>query len=211
MSTAHCLFRPMVRGLLVVACIALTAGCSPKYVFEPEDVRAIAKDVSALPTDQAVTAIVNTLNARYPGKIKTDLHWIFNYTGGTLGQMAILYASLDEYVLIFGTPIGAEGFSGRYAKMDVYDCMFAGEMWTYLEGQLEKTVYKPGDCAILNRGEAKGYWMKENTWMLEYTRGFIPASLPIGAFAPFNLTRDWHNLWNVLSDYGSLVIRSFFD
>jgi C-8 sterol isomerase len=95
--------------------------------------------------------------------------------------------------------------------MDVYDCMFEGEMWTYLEGQLEETVYLPGDCAVLKRGEAKGYSMKENTWMLEYTRGFIPASLPIGAFAPLGLTADWHNFWDILSNYAGLVIHSFFD
>ncbi len=193
--------------LLTVLC----TGCSPHYVFEPEDIHAIAKDVSTLPTEQAIGTILDTLQQKYPGKIKAELHWVFNYTGGTLGQMAILYASLSEYVLIFGTPIGSEGFSGRYAQMDVYDCMFAGEMWTYLEGNLEKTVYKPGDCAILMRGEAKGYSMKENTWMLEYTRGFIPASLPIGAFAPLSLTADWHNFWAVIGDYAGLVIHSFFD
>jgi hypothetical protein len=47
--------------------------------------------------------------------------------------------------------------------------------------------------------------------MLEYTRGFIPASLPIGAFAPLSLTADWHNFWSILSDYAGLVIHSFFD
>ncbi|HOT49762.1 MAG TPA: ERG2 family protein [Candidatus Hydrogenedentes bacterium] len=199
------------KFLLVLVCIPLGAGCAKKYVFEPEEIHAIAKEVSALPTEMAIGTILNTLKERYPGKIRPNLNWIFNYTGGTLGEMAILYASLNEYVLIFGTPIGSEGFSGRYAKMDVYDCMFAGEMWTYLAGDLEKTVYKPGDCAVLRRGEAKGYLMKENTWMLEYTRGFIPAALPIGAFAPVSLTADLQNLREVLADYAALVIRSFFD
>ncbi len=211
MKRLSVIFRSLASGGVLLAWAVLITGCAPHYEFAPEEIQSLAKDVSSLPTEEAVAAIVDTLNTGHPGKIKTDLHWVFNYTGGTLGEMALLYASLDEYVLIFGTPIGAEGFSGRYAKMDVYDCMFAGEMWTYLEGQLEKTVYKPGDCAILKRGEAKGYWMKENTWMLEYTRGFIPASLPIGAFAPLSLTADWQNFWAIISDYGGLVIHSFFD
>lgn len=203
--------KNMLVFLLIASLTVMETGCSPQYVFEPEEIHAIAKDVSTLPTEQAIGTILNTLQQKYPGKIRSDLHWIFNYTGGTLGEMTILYASLNEYVLIFGTPIGSEGFSGRYARMDVYDCMFAGEMWTYLEGDLEKTVYKPCDCAILMRGEAKGYSMKADTWMLEYTRGFIPASLPIGAFAPLSLTADWQNFWAVLGDYAGLVMHSFFD
>ena len=109
---------------------------------------------------------------------------------------------------MFGSPIGAEGFSGRYADMTVYDCMFAGEMLTYTEGQLEKTIYRPGDCAILERGQGKGYSMAKDTWMLEYTRGNIPAALPIGVFAPLRLTADRQNAWGVLTDYASLVLDS---
>jgi hypothetical protein len=92
--------------------------------------------------------------------------------------------------------------------MDVYDNMFAGEMWTYLEGQVDKTVYLPGDCAVLNRGEAKGYLMKEGTWMLEYAHGTIPASLPIGTFGPTALTLDIQNMGEVLADYAELVLDS---
>jgi len=196
-------------ALGMVSLAFLLAGCpNDAYVFTPDEITAIAQAGVGLAPEDGIKAILDALLAKYPDLIRPSLKWHFNYTGGTLGEMALLYASTREYILIFGTPIGAEGFSGRYAEMDVYDNMFAGEMWTYLEGETEKTVYEPGDCAILLKGEAKGYLMKEGTWMLEYTRGNIPAALPIGTFGPTALTLDLQNMAEVLADYAELVTDS---
>ncbi len=199
--------RVAVLTVLVLGA-AVLAGCSPK--FSAETIHGIAQEVSGLPADDAIDAIMEKLHERYPGQFRKELKWHFNYAGGTLGQMAILYASLNEYVLIFGTPIGSEGFSGRYPAMDVYDCMFAGEMWTYTEGQTEKTVYVPGDMAVLERGVAKGYSMAPGTWMLEYTQGATALSLRTGLFAPNSVLNDWQTLWGVFTDYAGLVLGSFF-
>lgn len=199
------------RYLPVVLVVLLSlAGCTSGYRFEPEDIHEIAKLGMGLPIDEAISVIHDALEERYPGLVREELRWHFNRTGGTLGQMALFYASTKEYVLLFGTPIGSEGFSGRYSDMIVYDCMFAGEMRTYTEGQIEATLYLPGDCAILAPGQGKGYNMTANTWMLEYTRGNIPAALPIGVFAPVSVTADWRNAWNVFWDYFSLVWDSFW-
>jgi len=200
----------IVVPILAVSSLLLFAGCSGNYAFTPEGIHDIAKLGVGQDPEQAIATIQAELRRQFPDLIRKDLVWHFNYTGGTLGQMAILYASTKEYILIFGTPIGSEGFSGRYAGMDVYDCMFAGVMQTYLEGQLEATTYLPGDCAILERGHAKGYSMTPNTWMLEYTRGNIPASLPIGAFAPTTLTHDFVTMWGIITDYAGLVLKSMF-
>lgn len=200
-----------MRVLAILCLVGLfAAGCSNEYRFEPEDIHEIAKLGVGLPVNEAINTIHAALRDKYPGLIREDFVWHFNRTGGTLGQMTLFYASLDEYILIFGTPIGSEGFSGRYEEMTVWDCMFAGEMRTYTEGQTEATVYLPGDCAVLERGQGKGYNMTANTWMLEYTRGNIPASLPIGAFAPVTVTADYQNLWNVVTDYFGLVWTSFW-
>lgn len=200
--------RWFAAGLVLTVTAGLLCGCSKPYVCEPEDIHEISKLAIGLPIGDAVTLLQKTLQERYPGKFRSEIRWHFNRTGGTLGEMALLYASTREYVLIFGTPIGSEGFSGRYALMDVYDCMFAGVMWTYTEGQLERTEYLPGDCAVLERGHGKGYFMEPGTWMLEYSRGFVPACLPIGLFAPVSVTMDFQNMWGVFWDYAGLVLNS---
>jgi hypothetical protein len=200
----------MKLALSFIIAVVILSGCSGTE-FTPEEIQEISLLGVGKPVDQAVQDIVAELKTRYPDKIRDDLNWHFNRTGGTLGQMAILYASTTEYILIFGTPIGSEGFSGRYVDMTVWDCMFAGEMRTYTEGQLEPTVYLPGECAILEKGQGKGYNMTPGTWMLEYTRGNIPRALPIGVLAPITVTADWRNALNVFLDYAGLVWNSCWD
>lgn len=197
---------PMLLMMLFLG--SILAGCTSN--FTAEDIHGIAQEVSGMETGAAIDAIMSKLHERYPGKFRDNLEWHFNYAGGTLGEMAILYASVNEYVLIFGTPIGSEGFSGRYSAMDVYDCMFAGEMWTYTEGQTDKTVYLPGDMAVLERGTAKGYSMEPGTWMLEYAQGTTALSLYTGLFAPNSVLNDFDTVWGVFTDYAGLVINSFF-
>ncbi len=195
----------------VLGCAAvLLAGCGG-YEFAPEGIHAVALHGVDKPIGQAIADIHAELKERYPDKVRDELVWHFNRTGGTLGEMALLYASTREYVLLYGSPIGSEGFSGRYSEMTVWDCMFAGEMRTYTEGQLEPTLYLPGDCAILEAGQGKGWNMTPGTWMLEYTRGNIPAALPIGVFEPVSVTADFQNAWNVFWDYAGLVWASFWD
>ena len=53
-------------------------------------------------------------------------------------------------------------------------------MWTYIEGELQRTVSLPGKMAFLGPGRAKGYRVPDHCWMLEYSRGFVPAMLPFG-------------------------------
>lgn len=177
-------------------------------VIDPEDIHQISLLGMGLPPEEGIARIHEALMAKYPGLIKENLDWTFNFTGATMAQMTLLYASTSEYILIFGTPVGSDGFSGRYPGMTVWDCMFAGEMWTFTEGQYEKRVYLPGECAILEKNQGKGYRMFEGTWMLEYTRGNIPAALPTGVFAPTQLTLDWQNAWRTMKNYAERVADS---
>ncbi len=175
------------------------------HLFDPERLGEISLKGVGLPTDEMFRVVVEELAQAHPGHVRTELDWIFNNAGGAMGQIALLHASLTEYVLLFGTPIGTEGHSGRYAT-EVFDWVMAGEMWCYLEGETERAVYKPGDLAYLGSSKVKGYRIPDFAWMLEYARGPIPTMLPFGLADSMTSTLDLRTVGRTLYSYGSLVI-----
>lgn len=178
------------------------------YVFDPEVLHEVARaGIGESDVQAKLDAVVAELDRRYPGRIQTRPNWIFNTANGAMGQLTLLYGSVREYVLLFGTPIGTEGHSGRYFA-DVWDFMIDGEMWTYHEGDLERTVHRPGDAALLERRRAKGYCVREQAWMLEYARGAIPLMLGPGLADNFFSNLDFRSVGKLLVSYGSLAARA---
>lgn len=179
------------------------------HVFDPDVLHLCAKQGVGLPLDEAWDSVTEALDKAYPGLLYTGPRdWIFNNAGGAMGQLHLLYASLEEYVILFGSPIGTEGHSGRY-RADVWDFMVAGEMWTYVEGECERTSYKPGDAAFLGKDLVKGYRLPDHGWMLEYARGFIPGMLPFGLADSIFSTVDSACVKRTFRTYGQRVISSF--
>ncbi len=175
-------------------------------LLSPEKLHAIARNAAGKPAAEAFACMLAELDATWPGRICPDNPWLFNTACGAMGQLKLLYGSLSEYLIFFGTPIGTEGHSGRYLA-DVYDFMVTGEMWTYHEGEIEKTVYRPGDAALLRRGRTKGYRAADNTWMLEYARGAIPTMLPTGMADNFFSNLDMRAMGRLMAQFGGLVTR----
>jgi hypothetical protein len=179
------------------------------FIFDPSDLHRIVRKYTDQPLDQAFTFIHQELMARYPGKILDQYRFIFNDAGAALGQVAILYASPNEYLIFFGSPISTGGFSGRYKYADFYDFMIAGEMTTVVEGQTVKQTYRPGDMAYLPRGTAKGYQLNGHGWMLEYSRGNMISSFGFGVIGPaMFITMDWEGALAQVSDFIKGVMKS---
>jgi C-8 sterol isomerase len=176
------------------------------YIFDPHKLHTLASKRVGLPHKEMVAAIIDDCAREYPGHIETRQKWILSVCGGAMGIMTILHGSLSEYLLIFGTPIGTEGFSGRY-RVDIYDVIIGGEMWTYTEESFsEKIVTMPGEMAHLRRRQVKGFKFPEGAWMLEYGRGPIPTTLPFalsGAVTSLDLKPIVETLWY----YGRLVVK----
>jgi len=175
-------------------------------LFEPQVLHAVARSAVGLPHDKMVRHVGDELARLYPGHIETRPDWMLSLVGGVTGIMTVLHGSLSEYVLIFGTPVGSEGFSGRY-RIAIHDFMLAGEMWTYTEADIaERRVYRAGDAAVLARREVKGVRLFEDTWMLEYGRGPVPTALPL-ALSGAVASLEARTLVRTLAVYGRLVAR----
>lgn len=152
-----------------------------RYVFDIDRLHAIASRGVGKSHDEMVKIVVGELAKAYPAHIDASFprRWLFSLTAGATGVMTLLHASLSEYLIIFGTPIGTEGFSGRY-RMDVHDFVTAGEVWTYrLDRCGTREVARAGDHTVLLRGEVDAFKIPESAWMLEYGRGFVPAAFPL--------------------------------
>lgn len=159
------------------------------HLFDPAVLQRVARGVLDLPMSEKVERLRAELAERYPGHIRRDVEWIFNHAGGAMGQMCVLHASITEYIIVFGTPIGTEGYSGRFAADD-YFIILDGEQWSYGAGEMDRQVFKPGDMHHLPRGQARGYRMPDRCYALEYARGWIPQMLPFGLADAFTSTLD---------------------
>jgi len=177
------------------------------YIFDPKVLHDASKKAIAGGGSLAdkILRLRADLDAQYPGHIRMEDEWVFNIAGGALGQMTILHSSITEYVIVFGTPIGTEGYSGRFFADD-YFCILEGEQWAYAEGEEEKSVFKPGDMHHLPRGTARGYRMPDRCFALEYARGLIPTMLPFGLADSFTSTLDPIPVARTMRIYARAVI-----
>ena len=176
------------------------------YVFDPKELHAIVQDVVGPPIEEIIPPLVERLVARWPRHINTDMNWVFNNAGGAMGAMTFLHGSVTEYLIIFGTPIGTEGHSGRFFADD-YFMILEGEQWAYAPGDLRRRIYKPGDINHMGRGVATGYRIPEHCWALEYARGIIPTMLPFGYADTFSSTLDLRTMGRALALYGAQTVK----
>jgi C-8 sterol isomerase len=182
------------------------------YVFDQHVLHGVAKEAvaSGKPLRGKVAILRERLHEIYPGHVNLQDDWVFNVAGGAMGQMTVLHASLTEYVIVFGTPIGTEGFSGRFLADD-YFMILEGEQWAFAEGDGEKMVFKPGDMHHMPRGEARGYRMPEHCFALEYARGNIPAMLPFGLVDQFTSILDARTVAKTLKIYTQAAVGAMLN
>ena len=177
------------------------------YIFDPEVLTGVARGAvqAGGSLRDKVAHLRRELGARYPGHIRPEDEWVFNIAGGALGQMTVLHSSITEYVIVFGTPIGTEGYSGRFLADD-YFTILEGEQWAFGEGEEGRRVFRPGDTHHLPRGEARGYRMPDRCYALEYARGLIPTMLPFGLADSFTSTVDYKPVLKTIRIYARAVV-----
>jgi hypothetical protein len=177
-----------------------------EYVFDPGVVHECAMVGLGKDKPEMFDAFAAAMGERYPGRLDLDQPWIFSNAGGAMIQMKLYYASIYEYIMIWGTPIGSEGHSGRHL-VGFWDTVLDGEMWYYGEGQFEKRVYRPGDRVYVGPKQARGMNFTTGVWAVEYARGPLPTSVPFGLADELVSTLDIATAVQTLSMYAALVGR----
>ncbi|KAF3926801.1 hypothetical protein ABW20_dc0100569 [Dactylellina cionopaga] len=168
------------------------------YVFDPAKLQEICKESIALHGDDSAnrnrTLLFNDLSARlkkeYP-KYVTEINWdewVFNNAGNAMGAMVLLHASISEYLIIFGTPVGTEGHTGIHMAHD-YFTILSGKQTFHYPGDVEPRVFNPGDQNWMKRGDKAQYAL--NGFALELAQGCIPCMLPFGLLETLTSTMDF--------------------
>ncbi|KAL0949193.1 hypothetical protein HGRIS_009271 [Hohenbuehelia grisea] len=207
--------RAALLCLFIATCGWLDTIKDRWYVFDPSSLHELARAaIAASPTNDTgamVEHIVANLTATYPStQIRLNPNtkeWVFNNAGGAMGAMYIIHASITEYLIIFGTPLGTEGHSGLHTADDYFHIL-TGEQWAFQPGSFEMEKYKPGDVHLMQRGVAKQYKMHKGCFALEYARGWIPLMLPFGFGDTLTSTFDYVSLGRTVYVTGREMIKN---
>ncbi|ESO82343.1 hypothetical protein LOTGIDRAFT_223408 [Lottia gigantea] len=203
--------RKLIKWILVIvfAIFCIKYWLEHKsFTFSHDSVAAIAKKYSGKSPEVAFPQIIKELRSKYPGHIlpNKDQQWIFMNAGGWMGSMSVLHASLTEYVLLFGTALETTGHSGRYWA-NITDTLITGTFKQWKEGKLKHQIYKPGDTVYHEWGEVTAVSWTDNTWMVEYGRGFIPSTLGFALADTFFSTQDYITLYYILRVYTKALVQ----
>jgi sigma non-opioid intracellular receptor len=153
------------------------------YKINPDVLHAVAKQVVDLPlgNGELINRATQLLADEYPDLIdSTPGRWVGSKAGGILGKVRFLYFSPREYIVIFGSPSGTQGFSGRYKHVEIHKFLMAGQIDSYdLESDATTlSSLLPGQHTCLTKGTARGLTIHPGSWHIEYGRGAVATTLP---------------------------------
>lgn len=184
-----------------------------KYRIDPDVLHGVAKQVVGVPLDDGALTnrTVELLAGEYPDLIDpAPGRWVGSKAGGVLGKVRFLYFSPREYVVIFGSPTGTQGFSGRYKHVDIHKFLLAGQIDSYdLESDdtMPLPTLRPGERTCLQRGHARGLTIHPGSWHLEYGRGAVATTLPFAMVDTLLVSLEFESVRRSTVEFAKLVRR----
>jgi hypothetical protein len=182
------------------------------YKIDPDVLGKVAKQVVGLPLEsgELITRAIEALADEYPDLIDTTPgRWVGSKAGGILGKVRFLYFSPREYIVIFGSPTGTQGFSGRYKHVDVYKFLMAGQIdWYDVESDdISAATLLPGEHAHMARGQARGMTIHPGSWHIEYGRGAVATTLPFAMVDTLLVSLEFESVRRSTVEFAKLVRR----
>src|SRR3954465_1798027 len=183
-----------------------------QYKIDPKVLASIAEDVvgQSLADGELLSRTTRLLAQAYPDLIdSTPGLWVGSKAGGILGKVRFLYFSPREYVVLFGTPTGTQGFSGRYKHVEIHKFLMAGQIDSYdLESDdMQPMTLRPGEHTCLEKGHARGLTIHPGSWHIEYGRGAVVTTLPFAMVDTLLVSLELESVRRSTVEFAKLVRR----
>jgi hypothetical protein len=184
-----------------------------QYKIDPAVLHKVAKQVVGLPLEggELLTQAVHLLVDEYPDLIDpTPGRWVGSKAGGILGKVRFLYFSAREYIVIFGSPTGTQGFSGRYKHVQIHKILMAGRIDWYDLGSDDTAAMTllPGEHACMEKGQARGLTIHPGSWHIEYGRGAVATTLPFAMVDTLLVSLELESVRRSAVEFARLVLAS---
>ena len=182
------------------------------YRIDPDVLGQVAKQVVGLPLEngELITRAIELLAGEYPDLIDSAPgRWVGSKAGGILGKVRFLYFSPREYIVIFGTPTGTQGFSGRYKHVEIQKFLMIGQIdWYDLESDdITAKTLLPGERACMAKGQARGMTIHPGSWHIEYGRGAVVTTLPFAMVDTLLVSLEVESVRRSAVEFAKLVRR----
>ena len=183
------------------------------YRIDPDNLHKVAKQVAGLQLGggEVTGRAIELLADEYPDLIDPGPgRWVGSKAGGILGKVRFLYFSPREYLVIFGSPTGTQGFSGRYKHVEIHKFLLAGQIDSYdLEADDTAPLppLRPGDHTCLEKGHARGLTIYPGSWHIEYGRGAVVATLPFAMIDTLLVSLDLESVRRSTVEFAKLLSR----
>jgi len=181
------------------------------YKFDPHVLHKVALQVAGTPLEdgELITRTVEMLADEYPDLIDAAPgDWVGSKAGGILGKVRFLYFSPREYIVIFGSPTGTQGFSGRYKHVQIHKFLIAGRIDSYdLESDdtFPLPPLLPGERTCLEKGHARGLTIHPGSWHIEYGRGAVVTTLPFAMVDTLLLSLELESVRRSTVEFAKLI------
>lgn len=182
------------------------------YRIDPDVLHAVAKQVvgERLEGGELIDRAIELLADAYPDHIDpTPGRWVGSKAGGILGKVRFLYFSPREYIVIFGSPTGTQGFSGRYKRVQIDKFLIAGRIDSYdvESDDTSPMTLLPGEHTRVEKGHARGMTIHPGSWHIEYGRGAVVTTLPFAMVDTLLMSLEFESVRRSTVEFARLLRR----